>query len=374
MVPHSLEGLGRLFEVVEQERAKGGFDRAIFFMEATSYYWQNVANVLEARQSSYRLVSALSVDRQREIEHQTYAKGDHRDAELIARLGHQGQWLDRRLEHERLWLDLRALGREHDVLLVDETAERLRIRSLLGLVIPEFLESFKNPLAKTARAVLRRLSQSPEQLPATIADVRGRLDSVSGYRLCRAKMRAFAARLEGPSFGVPSALASTLARIGLALDRFEFLAEQRASVRARLVTLYGATPYRRVLDTIPGVGPENHALLLGIIGDPKRYDRASCLVKLAGLEPRENHSGEGEGAHSISRRGQAPLRHLLHRIVIGLSVNNEEFGAYVLRLQKREANPLKRQQAVVAAGNKYLRVVHHLCVREEVYRADALRT
>jgi len=59
--------------------------------------------------------------------------------------------------------------------------------------------------------------------------------------------------------------------------------------------------------------------------------------------------------------------------VIGLSVNNEEFAAYVRRLQEREKNPLKRQQAVVAAGNKYLRVVHHLCTHEEAYRADALR-
>ncbi len=371
MIDHSLEGMERLLARVEEARVEAGADRALFFMEATSYFWQNVANVLDARGHAYRLVSSLSVDRQREIEHQTYAKGDYRDAELIARLGQQGQYLDRRLEHDRLWLDLRALAREHEIALVAETAERLRIRSLLGLSLPEFLDYFKDPLKKTASAALRRLSRPLEELPTSVLDLRERLGSVVGTRLQRGKLEALAARLEAPSYGVETALATSLARVGLSLDRFEFVAEQRRDILRRLVQLYGLTPYAQFLGTIPGVGPESNALLLGIIGDPKRYDRASCLVKLAGIEPRENHSGDSEGSHSISRRGQAPLRHLLHRIVWGLSAANEEFASYIRRLTTREKNPLAWQQAVVAAGNKYLRVVHHLCVHEEAYRADA---
>lgn len=372
MIDHSLEGMDRLLLLVEEERRQAGADRALFFMEPTSYFWQNVANVLEARGHAYRLVSALSVDRQREIEHQTYAKGDYRDAELIARLGQQGQYLDRLLGHDRLWLDLRALAREHEVLLVAETAERLRIRSLLGLALPEFTDYFKNPLKKTASATLRRLTRPLEEIPASVADLRERLRTVVGVRLQRGKLDALAARLEAPCYGVETALATSLARIGLALDRFDFVAEQRADVRRRLVQLYERTPYVEILGTIPGVSPENHALLLAIIGDPKRYDRPTSLVKLAGIEPRENHSGEAEGSHSISRRGQAPLRHLLHRIVSGLNLANEEFAAYLRRLTTRDKNPLAWQQAVVAAANKYLRVVHHLCVHEEAYRSDAL--
>lgn len=376
MIEHSPNGMEQLIGLVEEERAKAGADRALYFMEATSYFWQNVANVLEARGQAYRLVSALSVDRQREIEHQTYAKGDHRDAELIARLGQQGQYLDRQLEHERLWLDLRALAREHDHLLVAEHAEQLRIRSILGLALPEFLDTFKDPLGKTAAAALRRLSHPPQEIPTSLADLRDRLGTVEGPpRIQRAKLRDFIARLDaGPSFGVETALATSIARIGLALDRFEFLADQKDQIRARIVPLYERTPYAAILNTIPAVGPESHALLLGLIGDPKRYDRSTCLVKLAGIEPRENHSGDAEGSHSISRRGQAPLRYLLYRIVLGLSLHNEEFAAYIKRLTTREAHPLKWPQAVVAAANKYLRVVHHLCVRGEVYRPDALKS
>ena len=119
--------------------------------------------------------------------------------------------------------------------------------------------------------------------------------------------------------------------------------------------------------TIPAVAQVNHALVLGLIGDPRRYDRGTCLAKFAGTEPRENHSGDGEGAHSISRRGVAHLRHVVFRIVSGLVRGNKEFTAYIERLRRREQNPLAWNQAVVAAGNKYLRLLRRMCVEGKAY-------
>lgn len=371
-VEHSREGLTRLLEKAERDRQAGGLDRLIVFMEPTSYFWQNVANVLEERGVAYRTVSPLAVDRQREIEHLTYAKGDYRDAELIARLGAGGQWLERILDREAVWIELRALAYEHEDLIEAEVAEQLRVRCLLGLAVPEFLETFVDPFGKTARALLRGLAR-PSPPPATFAALRERATGVSGHRLVRGKIRALVARLEAaPSFGVERVLAATLERVGLAVDRFDLIAEQRRCLRAHLLKLYDQTPYRKVLDTIPGVGPESHALLLGLIGDPVRYDRATCLVKLAGTEPRENHSGDTEGSHSISRRGRSPLRSVVFRIVFGLARGNAELTAYMARLRKRDKNPLAWHQAMVATGNKYLRLVHTLCTSGHSYNPDKL--
>lgn len=368
MIDHSHQGLAKLLTQVEHDQKDGGFDRPIVFMEATSYFWQNVANVLEARGIAYRTVSPLAVDREREIEHLTYAKGDYRDAELIARLGAGGQWLERTLEREPLWIELRALALEHEAVLELEVAEKIRLRSLLGLALPEFLECFADPLRKTARALLKHLTRPPAEIPSTVAALRERAAAVGGYRIHRPKVRAFVAHLDaGASFGVERVLASTLARIGFALERHDCLTDQRRALRNRLVELYDKTPYRKVLDTIPGVVPENHALLLGLLGDPKRYDRATCLVKLAGTEPRENHSGNSDGSHSISRRGRSALRGLVFRIVVGFARGNPEFTSYITRLRRREDNAFTWHQAAVAAGNKYLRLVYSLCRNNKIY-------
>lgn len=372
-IDNSPDGLEKLVRHAEQHCQQGGFDRLIVFMEATSYIWQNVANFLEGRGIAYRIVSPLAVDRQREIEHLTYAKGDYRDAELIVSLGAKGQYLACELGREALWIELEALAREHEALLKAEIRERLRVRSFLELGLPEFLECFDDPLKKTSRSLLRKLTRKPDEIPATVARFLEQAAAIEGVRLLRSKLRALKARLElDPSFGVERLLAPLLARIGLAVQRFELLHDQREAIRSRLVDLYRRTPYSQILDTIPGVSPESHALLLGLVGDPKRFDRATCLVKLAGTEPRENHSGRAEGAHSISRRGRSPLRHLLYRIVMGFPRGNAQFAAYLDHLRNRAKNQLSRRQAAVAAGNKYLRLVYHLCFFGEPYDSSKL--
>jgi len=375
MVAHNHEGLETLLRRVERDRGAGGFDRVIAFMEPTSHFWENVANFLEAQGIAYRTVSPLAVCRQREIEHITFAKGDYRDAELILRLGAQGQWLYRTSERDPLWRRLRALANEHETLLVYERQECLRIQSLLELVLPEFFEYLADPFKKTAWALLVRLSHPAAEIPTTFKEVRQRISMTRGYRLHRTKLRALAARLEAaPTYGVEPALASSLERIGLGLDRLQLVRDQLEDVRTRLVALYHQTPYQKVLDTIPGVRQESQALLLALTGDPARYDRATCLVKLAGTEPRENHSGQAEGSHSISHRGRASLRYVLFRITMGLRSGNPEIAAYIERLCNRTNNPLKWTQALVAAGNKYLRLVYRLCVDGKPYdRSKLLR-
>jgi hypothetical protein len=160
-IKHSHEGVGDLLRRADEARVEHGFDRLLVFMETTSHFWQNVANALEARGVAYRTVAPLAVDRQREIAHLTYAKGDYRDAELIARLGVEGHWLARVLDADPLWTELAALAREHEALMTLEIRERNRIRTLLEYVCPEFLEVFKDALGDTSRAVLRLLASPP---------------------------------------------------------------------------------------------------------------------------------------------------------------------------------------------------------------------
>jgi transposase len=366
MVAHSHDGIAALLERAERVRATQGFDRLLVFMETTSHFWRNVANALEEKGVAYRTVAPLAVDRQREIAHLTFAKGDYRDAEIIARLGVEGHWLVRVLEADPLWIELGALAREHEALLNFQTRERQRVRALLELGLPEFLDVFKDPLARTARELLRALTAPAARRFDEIRERAARLRA--GKRLYLGKVRSLVALLDAaPSYGVERALGAVFVRVGLAVERFDVLTHERDRVREQIVELFRKTPYARWLETIPGVDPAHHALVLGVVGDPGGFDRGSCLAKFAGTEPRENHSGDGEGSHSISRRGTPLLRHMIFRIVSGFMHGNAEFAGYMKRLTTRTTNPLSHHQALVAAGNKYLRLVHRLCKHKEVY-------
>jgi hypothetical protein len=219
---------------------------------------------------------------------------------------------------------------------------------------------------KTASTLLRRLSA-----PAvcSIDEIVERASALKpGKRLQCRKVLALAAILEsGPTYGVSRSLRASFLRMNFSLERHDVFTEQRARVREQLLELYRTLPFASRLETIPGVDPANHAILLGLTGDPTAYDRPTCLTKFAGIEPRENHSDTGEGSHSISRRGNPHVQHVLFRIVSGFINGNDEFALYMKRLGSRSLNPLAHHQAVVAAANKYLRVFHHLCIHDDVY-------
>jgi transposase len=369
-IRHSRDGVATLLAKARRLCDQHDLERPLVFMEATSHFWRNVANELEENGVVYRLIPPLAVDRKREIEHLTFAKGDFRDAELIARLGVEGNWLRRTLESDPVWIELAALAREHELLVELENRERHRVRNLLEFAVPEFLECFMDPLKLTARAALRLLTAPPARTFAELAERAAQFKGggKGARRLYKGKARTLAAALEAtPSYGVERWLAAALARVGFSVGRFDALGAQRELVRAALGEAYENTGYQRWLDTIPGVDPVTHALILGLIGDPRGYDRGSCLVKLAGLEPRENHSGEVEGSHSISRRGKPLLRLVLFRIVFGFLKANPEFATYIKRLVDRTKNPLTYHQAFVAASNKYLRLVHTLCTNKLAY-------
>ena len=61
--------------------------------------------------------------------------------------------------------------------------------------------------------------------------------------------------------------------------------------------------------TIPGVGPITAGLIIGEIGDIKRFNSPNALVAFAGLDPTIYESGEFKGKKvSISKRGSRYLR------------------------------------------------------------------
>lgn len=375
MVPHSREALEGLVDRLQARCAADQFDRVLVFMEPTSHFWENVAGILAERGVAHHMVAPLAVKRQREVEHLTYAKGDYRDAELIALLGAHGNTIELSLEGDTVWRRCRGLALEHGNAQRTAISEELRIRALLELALPEYLDYFKDITLKTSRALLRRLSRPASTIPNSYEELIHRAGEVDGHRLMKGKIHALCAKLKASrTLGVQAVLRSSLVRIGFCLDRYEAMSDQLEEIEKRLSEAYQEIPYAQVLDTIPGVSSLSLALLLGLIGDPKRFDHGSCLVKLAGLEPRENESGTLEGSHSISRRGLSDLRRVLYCIVLGLRTANPEFKDHMSRLTSRPSKPLHPRQAMVAAANKFLRLVYRMCVRDEPYDPSRLQT
>lgn len=84
-----------------------------------------------------------------------------------------------------------------------------------------------------------------------------------------------------------------------------------------------------VIMTVPGIGKLNGAVILGEIGDIKRFSDSSKLLAYAGLAPVINQSGKFNAKRTrMSKRGSKLLRYTLINATWNVSLNNDTIKRY----------------------------------------------
>jgi transposase len=96
---------------------------------------------------------------------------------------------------------------------------------------------------------------------------------------------------------------------------------------------------------------------LAEVGDLSAYDHPRQIIRLAGLNLKENSSGRHKGKTGIARRGRPRLRALLFRSVLVMVAKNREFKRLHRHYTTRGENPLKKKQSIVALCGKLIRVM-----------------
>jgi len=121
--------------------------------------------------------------------------------------------------------------------------------------------------------------------------------------------------------------------------------------------------------TVPGVGAITVAGFLAEVGDVNNYDHGQQIIRLAGLNLKENSSGIRKGKTGITKRGRSRLRALLFRAVMPMVAKNEAFKALHKHFTTRSQNPLKKKQSIIALCGKLIRILHTLGTKQREYNA-----
>ncbi|GGE29890.1 hypothetical protein GCM10011571_35080 [Marinithermofilum abyssi] len=102
------------------------------------------------------------------------------------------------------------------------------------------------------------------------------------------------------------------------------------------------------------------------------YDHPQQLIRLAGLNLKENSSGQHKGRASITKRGRPRLRSLMFKAILPLTAHNPEFRALHRYLTTRPENPLKKMQSLIALCCKLVRVLFTLGKKQRTYDAHRM--
>jgi transposase len=177
-----------------------------------------------------------------------------------------------------------------------------------------------------------------------------------GKRRCHRILRAvWAAATDPAAVGVAHQRPGVTERARLVLGDWQHTLGPLHDVDQRMTGVLEQLQLTGLVGSIPGLSLVGAAQILAEAGDPARFDSARCLVKHAGLCPRDNTSGHYQGTTTISGRGRPRLRVAAWRAVWGALPNNPVLAARYAHLTSRDHNQLTDHQARAALAGALLR-------------------
>lgn len=362
------QGLTGLAEWMKELGRRHHKTEIIFGIEPTGHYWFPLAAFLKEQGITIVVVNPHHVNKTKELEDNSPTKSDYKDAKVIADLIRNGRYSEPNLPTKE-FAELRILMNLREKVAMSQSQVKARIGNWLDRYFPEYATVFKKWEGKASMMTLRQFP-TPEEIVSTGA--RGVLahwktEIGRGVGIKRAEKLYAAATV---SIGLTEGLSAARIELAALLEQYDLFVKQLESIMADVEQVLSRIPGASSMQTIPGIGVLTVAGFLAEVGDVSGYDHGQQIIRLAGLNLKENSSGQRKGKTGITKRGRSRLRALLFRTILPLVATNEEFKALHRHYTTRSDNPLKKKQSLIALCGKLIRVLHTLGTKLKEYDAD----
>jgi transposase len=359
------QGFKNFEEWANEVAAKYCKDNVIVGLEPTGHYWYTFAQEILTQGYMVVQVNPYHVKKAKELDDNSPSKSDRKDPKTIAMLVKDGRYQIPYMPRG-LFAELRKANNLREEWLVKSWTVKNKVQRWIDTYFPEFPDVFKSWEGKAA---LLTLSEMP--LPGMISKLSAE-DIVSIWRtevkravgLKRAQELIEAAMY---SVGVKEGTDMALYEIRLLMKEYHEVQSILDDIEARLEELVLTIPGAARLLEIKGIGIKTAAGFLAEIGDINRFNHPKQIIKLAGLNLRENSSGNHKGLTTITKRGRSRLRAILFRAMLPLVAKNAEFNALHKYYTTRKDNPLKKKQSLIALCGRFIKIAYTLITRNAEY-------
>lgn len=365
-IQNDQEGFQNLMLALNVRKQQLGAHSIVVGMEPTGHYFKPLAYFLSRTgMCKVVLVNPYHVNRSKEFDDNSPTKNDKKDARVIARLVSQGNYFIAPLNYGN-WAELR----NSNVGRLQLTKKRWQLKNQLITILdqyfPEFTEVFKDILGKAAKHVLTHYP-----FPADLMEI-------EEQTLCQGLKEATHNRV-GPkrahklreaalnSIGIKEGLKGARLQVIHLIEELDLIQRQIAETETMMAEQLEETGLTEYLTSIPGVGMVSAAAFLAEIGNPDEYENYKQVQKKAGLNLKENSSGQHKGETTISKRGRPSLRQLMYQIALVSVAKNPEMKSLYQYLTTRQDNPLAGKQALIAVAVKMIKVMLAVCKKREYY-------
>ena len=251
-------------------------------------------------------------------------------------------------------LKLKNLCRFRQKLMKARTKVKIQMTSYLDLLFPELQYFFKSGIH--GKAVYALLKETPN--PDKIANIHlTRLYNLLNKTSMGHFKRSHAVRLKELAAQSVGTKNDTLSlQIKQSIIQIELYTQQLEEVESSIHELMDEID--SVIKTIPGVGALNGAMILGEIGDIRRFEKPCQLLAYAGLDPSVYQSGNFKASRTrMSKRSSKLLRYALINAAWQVSLSNKTFKDY---FDLKISQGRRHYNALGHVAHKLVRVIHKM--------------
>ncbi len=355
-VEHSPEGLQKLTAFL---RGIGDPQQVACVIETN--HGLLITALLEAGFAVYP-VNPKTVDRRRKP---AGAKTDAIDAYLLAKTG-RGDLPDlRKLTPDSpLVQELKALTRDQDTLVQGQTRLLNQLTACLKAYYPVALTLFGKLAQPVTLAFLQTYPTPQAAQAASLDDLTMLLKQQRHPQAARAAAK-IRSELQRPQLQADPVTTRTKSRLMLALvSQLLPLIEQIEAYDEEIERLFLTHPDGEIFCSLPGAGKRLAPRLLAGWGDDRgRYEDAASIQALGGTSPVAYQSGNYCKAHKRYACVK-PLRNALY-LFAWQSTLQEEWAREYYKRKRNEGK--SHSMAVRALANQWVRIIHALWIKCEVY-------
>lgn len=340
-------------------------EEIVIGIESSGNYHVNILFFLKSHNYEVKLLNPLLVKNFIKFMTLRKTKTDKIDSKLIALflLKHSDK-----VEQEESSGSFKLLARDREEIVKEMTRLKNKIKQLLFNIFKEILDEYKNSLF--SKSMLEFFLEVPSARVARelgeerVGEIIKEINSRKGRNL---------------SVKVSKLMAIVYNTISIEDEYREKVLRNHIRRYINLEEILSATTKEvvreaknispeqmSILTSIPGVGDVSAAIFTAEV--PSFCDKFSSsekLVAYAGIDPTIMQSGKYKGQFRISKRGSRHLRRIIWSMSAGTIRYTKMFNSYY---EKKRREGMKYKKAVIATGNKLLRVICVLLERKVMFR------
>lgn len=358
------EGFELLWEKIRRVKHANALEKTVVGFEATGSYAEPVRYFLKQKGVTLVQVNCAHAKRLRELQDNSPNKTDAKDPKVIADIIELGRSLTV-IMPEGAAAELRNLTQARERCLTRRTTLLNQLHALVFVGFPEFLQVMKDIKSKSAQYLLKSYPLPQDIVHCGLENLTRQLHKVSRGKLGKSRAQALydAAR---DSIGVQDGRISVVLEIQEMLEHIQRCEQFISSLEKEMSGWLKKIHYSKELLSMKGIGEVTVAGLIGAVGDFRKFDTASELLKHAGLALFEKSSGKHKGTRHITRRGNALMRKLLFFAALRTV---RKGGIMYDHYQRYLHNGIPKLKALIAVCRKILCIMLALVRTATPYQA-----